>query len=295
MSDSFPLGTHAVLRHSAAVALLSAGALLLPAGAQAAKVSSNWAGYVAASGHPRREPLSSVSGTWAVPTVMCSAGHQAYSAVWIGLGGYRKNAKSLEQTGTEQNCNGTGGASYAAWFEILPAAPVTVRIKVRPGDTVAASTTVAGHAVTFHIRDLTTGAHYATTRRASTTSISTAEWIVEAPSTCSANDRCDPLPLANVGTVNFYSATATAGTQTGTAGDTAWFNTALELEQESIALPRPPVFNSEAGTTTGPTRTIVTAAPSAVDAPHGSFSVSLTEKTTELSLPSVTTLPGFER
>lgn len=290
------LNAHAALRRSTAAALLSAGALLLlsPAVVQAAEqISTNWAGHVAASRHPRREPFSSVSGTWVVPAATCSAGHQADSATWVGLGGYREHAKSLEQAGTEQDCNRTGDASYAAWFEIIPAAPVTVRIKVHPGDTVAASTTVAGHAVTFHIRDLTTGARYATTRRASTTDVSTAEWIVEAPSTCSASGLCEPLPLANVGTVNFDSATATAGAQTAAAGDAAWSGATVELEQESISLPRPSFFHSEAQTTAGPTRTIVTAAPSAAGAPYGAFSVSLTEQTTELSLPSVPTLPGF--
>lgn len=176
------------------------------------------------------------------------------------------------------------------------AAPVTVQLQVHPGDTVATSTTVAGHAVTFHIRDLTSGTHYATTRRASKTDVSTAEWIVEAPSACSTDGLCESLPLADVGTVDFASATAVDDTGTSrTAADTAWSSTTLELEQESISLPGPPSFRAETQTATHPTRTIVTAAPSATGAPYGAFSVSLTEQTTELSLPSVPTLPGFAR
>lgn len=240
------------------------------------------------------ESFSSVSGTWVVPAATCSAGNESYSAVWVGLGGANENAKGLEQAGTEEDCNRTGGASYAAWFEILPAGPVAVHINVHPGDTVAVSTTVAGHGVTFHIRNLTTGAHYATTRRASVTDVSTAEWILEAPSSCSSSGVCEALPLAKVGTVDFDSATAKAGSETAPAGDAVWSNTALDLEQESVSLPRPSFYHSEAQTT-GPTRTIVTAAPSAAGAPNGSFSVSLTEQTTELTLPSVPTLPGFGR
>ncbi len=144
--------------------------------------------------------------------------------------------QGLEQTGTQQDCNGTGNASYAAWFEILPAGPVAARINIHPGGHHLVSTTVAGHAVTFHIRNLTTGAHYATTRRASVTDVSTAEWILEAPSSCSSSGVCEALPLAKVGTVNFDSATARTGAQNGTVGDAVWSNTALNLEQESISL-----------------------------------------------------------
>ncbi len=276
--------------------LPTAVALLLPAAAQAtAQTSANWAGYVIASRHPRREPFSSVSGTWVVPATSCSAGHQTYSAIWVGLGGYRAKAESLEQAGTEEDCGSTGNASYSAWFEILPAAPVTVHLEVRPGDTVAASTTVVGHRVKFHIRDLTSGAFYTTTRRASKTDVSTAEWIVEAPSGCSTNGLCQPLPLAGVGTVDFDSATARAGKRTMAAGDAAWPDTMLDLEQQSISQPSAPSIHSETQTASGPTRTTLTAAPSPAGAPYGSFSVSLTEQTTTLPLPSAPTLPGFAR
>ncbi len=135
-----------------AAALVCAAVALAPAAAQAGEqVSSNWAGYVAT---PRRarDKFSSVSGTWVVPAATCSAGFEAYSAVWVGLGGFREGAEGLEQLGTEQDCNRKGLASYAAWFEILPASPDAIKIKVHPGDTGSASSTVAGHSVTFHPR-----------------------------------------------------------------------------------------------------------------------------------------------
>ena len=142
------------------------------------QVSSNWAGYVAVPRHARGK-LTSVSGTWVVPTATCSAGHEAYSAVWVGLGGYHEHAEGLEQLGTEQDCNDKGLASYAAWFEILPASPHAIHINVHPGDTVSASTTVAGHSVTFRMRDLTTGARYAATRHTATTDVSSAPGYVK--------------------------------------------------------------------------------------------------------------------
>jgi hypothetical protein len=277
-----------------AAALVCAAVALAPAVAQAGeRVSSNWAGYVAVPRHARGK-FSSVSGTWVVPTAACSAGHEAYSAVWVGLGGFHEDAEVLEQLGTEQDCNRKGLASYAAWFEILPASPDAIKINVHPGDTVSASTTVAGHSVTFRIRDLATGVRYATTRHAAATDVSSADWIVEAPSTCSTSGRCAALPLAKVGTVDFASATATADKQTNPAGDAVWSNTTLKLEQASVTLPGRP-FHAEADAQTGPTQTLVTAAPSAAAAPYGSFSVSLTEQITQLSAPSIPTLPGFGR
>jgi hypothetical protein len=261
------------------VALACAAVAPAPAVAQAGEqVSSNWARYVAAPRHARGK-FSSVSGSWVVPTATCSAGHEAYSVVWVGLGGYYENAEGLEQLGTDQDCYRNGTASYAAWFEILPASPVAMKVKVQPGDSVSASTTVA---------------RYATTRRAAVTDVSTAEWIVEAPSACSKSGGCTPLPLAKVGTIEFASATAIADKQTRPAGDAAWSNTTLKLEQESVTLPGHP-FHAAAEAQDSPTRTLVTAAPSGAAAPNGSFSVSLTEQTTQLPVPSVPTLPGFGR
>jgi hypothetical protein len=283
-----------VLRGICCAAALVAAPTLVPAVAQASEqVSSNWAGYAAVA-RSARAKFSSVSGTWVVPTAKCSAGREAYSAVWVGLGGYHENAKGLEQLGTEQDCNRNGLASYAAWFEILPASSHAIKLHVHPGDSVSASTTVTGRSVTFHIRDLTTGARYATTRQAPATDVSSAEWIVEAPSACSKSGRCTGLPLANVGTVEFASATATAAKHTRPAGDAVWSNTTLKLEQESLTLPGRP-FHAGAEAQTGPTRTLVTAAPSAAAAPYGSFSVSLSEQITQLPAPSIPTLPGFGR
>ena len=277
-----------------AAALVCAAVALAPAVAQAAEqVNSNWAGYVAVPRHAGGK-FSSVSGTWVVPTATCSAGYEAYSAVWVGLGGYHENAKGLEQLGTEQDCNRKGLASYAAWFEILPASPDAIHINVHPGDTVSASTTVAGHSVTFGIRDLATGARYATTRHAAAIDASSADWIVEAPSTCSTSGRCTALPLAKVSTVDFASATATADKKAKPAGDAAWSNITLKLEQASVNLPGRP-FHAEAEPQTGPTRTLVTTATSPAAAPKGSFSISLTEQITQLPAPSIPTLPGFGR
>src|ERR1039458_4095296 len=88
---------------------VGAGLLLAPASAGAAvSVSSNWAGYVALPSASVGSRFSSVSGSWTQPSATCSAGREAYSAVWVGLGGYRENARSLEQIGTGADCTRSG-------------------------------------------------------------------------------------------------------------------------------------------------------------------------------------------
>ena len=266
------------------IALLAAE-MLVPAGAGAAtQVSSNWSGYVAA---PRTGKLAAVSGTWTVPTVTCTAGQATYSAAWVGLGGYHRNAQRLEQLGTSQNCSSKGEASYEAWFEILPAVPVTIHMTVRPGDVITASTTVAGRAIVFRLEDLTTGARYTGTRRATAVDVSTADWVVEAPSVCSRSGACESLPLASIAPVEFSAAVARSGARTKPAGNAAWKTTTLKLEQESISV------GARNGTTAGPARNIVTASPSAIAGADGGFTVSLSEQTTQLPVPSGPTLPGF--
>jgi hypothetical protein len=249
-------------------------------------VSTNWAGYVALP--HRGRAFSSVAGTWIVPRASCTAGRQTYSAMWVGLGGSRERARSLEQVGTEADCRSSGRAGYAAWFEILPAAPTRVGVRVSPGDAVSASTTVTGHGVTLRIRDLTTGARFATTRHVSQLDASSADWIVEAPSVCSRWRGCVALPLADFGTAVFDGATARAAGRTAAAGAVAWSTVALELEQESLG--RPAV---DAAAASGPTRTLTTAMPSMTTPASGAFTVSWSERTRALPLPPVPTLPGL--
>jgi Peptidase A4 family len=218
-------------------ALLLCGAALgcaaaLPGGAWAASVSANWAGYVAL---PRAtgQSFRSVSGTWTQPSVTCTAGREDYSAVWVGLGGYREDSKALEQIGTEADCTRDGQARYTTWYELIPAAPVTLSVKITPGDEMAASVTVGGHDVTLRLRDLTSGVRYSLTRPASVLDASSADWILEAPSTCLTEGSCQTLPLSNFDSVSFTSATATLGARTAPVASPYWSDVALELRQGS--------------------------------------------------------------
>jgi hypothetical protein len=277
-----------LLRLSCAIAVVG-GLLALTAGsAWGASVSANWAGYVALPSTSASAAFTSVSGTWRQPQATCSTGRETYSAVWVGLGGYDTGARGLEQAGADADCSSSGLATYRAWYELLPAAPVNLTMKVRPGDEIAASATVKDRDVTLRVRDLTTGAHFTITKRAASIDRSSAEWIVEAPSVCAGGDSCQPLPLTDFGEVLFSSATATASGHTGTILDPAWSSTALELQQSALA-EAPSATVRQAGST----RTLVLATPSTATTSSGGFSVSWREDALQVEQPSAGTLPGF--
>lgn len=281
------------MRPTLALALTSAAlgcAALAGFGAQAAvaaSVSSNWAGYVALPSAQHTARFASVSGSWRAPAATCSSGRETYSAVWDGLGGYGESSSALEQIGTEANCSRTGRPSYAAWWEIIPAAPVRISMKITPGDEITASATVHGHDVTLRIRDLSTGARFSITRRSSAVDLSSAEWIVEAPSVCRASDSCSTLPLTNFGTVLFSGAYATAAAHTGTITDQAWSDEAIELREGELIAP------GGAGRRQGPERVLLTAAPTTPSATSGSFSVSYRERTGGSGPVQLPTFPGL--
>jgi hypothetical protein len=171
------------------------------------ELSNNWAGYVVTAGKPFRR----VVGAWVEPKIRCEGASHRYSAFWVGLGGFTRSARALEQIGTEADCADGHTSSYA-WFELLPAGEVTLQLSVRPGDHIAASVTVRGKAVTLHLHDLSTGGSFERTLPMASPDASSAEWIAEAPSVCaSGNQRCRTLPLADFSNVTFASATAAVG------------------------------------------------------------------------------------
>jgi hypothetical protein len=221
-----------------AAALAALLALAAPAGARAsswATTSSNWGGY--ATSQPGVS-FRRVGSTWVAPPVHCGSGGRRYSAAWLGLGGLHSTAKALEQIGTEADCAG-GKGYYSAWYELVPAAPVKLGLTVRPGDTMSASVTVSGHSVKLFMANRTRGTSFSKQVDVAQVDVSSAEWIVEAPSACVGNsDRnCSTLPLANFGTTNFANVSATSSTgHTGTIADPAWSAVAITLSPRSRRL-----------------------------------------------------------
>ena len=184
--------------------------------------SSNWAGYAAATNltNPATGSVSYVAGSWKVPAVTGTG--TAYSAVWVGIDGY--TSSTVEQIGTESDLvNGT--PSYYAWYEMYPQGYVTVPLTIAPTNSISASVSYAGGQFTVTITDNTTGKSYSPGPiSVPGAQESSAEWIVEAPST-----ERSVLPLADFGTVAFTAATATINHTTGPIDDSAWKNTAINI------------------------------------------------------------------
>jgi Peptidase A4 family len=265
-----------------AAAAATLAALAAPAGAGAVTstaTSSNWAGY-AISGTGLR--LRRVASTWVQPTTACTAtGRRRYSAAWLGLGGYHTTSRALEQIGTEADCTAAGTPSYSAWYELVPAAPVAIPLTVRPGDTLSASVTVTGHTVKLYLANRTRGTVFTKRLTADRVDVTSAEWIVEAPSACYGSV-CAALPLADFGTTSFAGARATTALgHSGAITDPAWAATAINLGAGGGGRPGGHRFASGAG--------LAAAVPGDLAATGDGFTVTYTEATppsTEATPPS---------
>jgi hypothetical protein len=188
-------------------------------------VSVNWAGYAVTGAKYRR-----VTGSWTVPRGACTPGSTSDSAAWLGLGGFATTSRALEQIGTEFTCTSSGQARYSAWYELVPAPSVTIPMKVHAGDRVSASVTVSGTLVSLVLSNRTTGARFAKSLHVSAPDVTSAEWIVEAPSICTPDGACQVLALNNFGTTRFTRAHATStGGHTGTPAHRPWTTTAITL------------------------------------------------------------------
>lgn len=218
------------MRRSLTTAILAAATLAfvgVPDALADTSDSSNWAGYAV---HRPGVSFREVFATWRQPTAKCAAGNQSFSAMWVGLGGYSETSNALEQIGTEVDCSQSGKVVSSAWYELVPAASEAVGLRVRPGDLLGASVTVAGHRVVLALRDATTHRSFAKALYAPSIDTSSAEWILEAPSDCITATACETLPLANFGsaTFSFAGAVATTG-HAGTISDSTWGSTRIRL------------------------------------------------------------------
>ena len=205
------------------LAVLAAAALsLAPVALADDGVSSNWAGYAV-----HGAGFHSVWASWRQPGVSCARGQTAYSAYWVGLGGYSAGSQALEQIGTEADCR-NGRPVLSAWFEMVPAASVPVSLPVSPGDDITALVTVSGHRATLMLSDATRRRSFRTAVWSGPIDITSAEWIVEAPSDCLST--CTTLPLANFSSAVFTGAKAQLSDgYVGAIADRRWSTTRIRL------------------------------------------------------------------
>jgi Peptidase A4 family len=188
--------------------------------------SSNWSGYAVLG-----SSFTSVKGSWVVPTAVCPGGDQ-WAAFWVGLDGY--SSDTVEQTGTDSDCDGDNNPSYYAWYEFYPNPSYAV-MSVNPGDRISASVVYNGSEFTITITDENTGQSRTKSSSVRGAQRSSAEWITEAPC-CTSRPRDGILPLSDFVTVGFGSdSTAVAGTNSATdsttSGNIASFPTIWEINK----------------------------------------------------------------
>jgi hypothetical protein len=212
-----------------ACACAAATLAVAPAAALAdTATSSNWAGYAV---HRNGVRFTRVTGAWKQPNATCTRGNPTFSAMWIGLGGFSLTSNALEQIGTEVDCTSSGRVSSTAWYELVPAPSRNINLRVRPGDSMSASVTVVGRRVTVSLVNQTMHTSYQHTFTTSSIDVTSAEWIVEAPSECYSNNSCQTLPLANFGMAGFTQARAkTVSGRTGSISSSAWGATKIVLQ-----------------------------------------------------------------
>src|SRR3954471_9413410 len=171
----------------------SFGALARATAADGAAVSSNWSGY-AVTTTDGTTGYRAVTATWVQPAAACVPGQATYSAFWVGLGGFSEASQALEQIGTSANCTAGGKRVAEVWYEIVPAPSVPVKLKLAAGDTIQGTVVVDGTRVTLRIRNVTRKTTFTKRVAVAAPDVTSAEWVTEAPATCTSNGPCRVLP-----------------------------------------------------------------------------------------------------
>lgn len=110
-----------------------------------------WTGYAVTG-----TDFTQVQGSWIVTAVDCTQTPNSDSSEWVGIDGWSSN--TVEQIGTDADCNGTT-PSYYVWYEFYPLNTIVIYdVSIAPGDKFAASVVYdGGDLYTVSITNETTG------------------------------------------------------------------------------------------------------------------------------------------
>lgn len=158
-------------------------------------MSRNWAGYTTTNGK-----FTGVSGTWTIPTIT-STNSPGADATWVGVGGV--HTEDLIQAGTQATVEASGEVTYNTFYEVLPDPSQPLSLTVKPRDSVTV-TLVKGNNNVWEVtlKNNTTGESTSLSLPYNS-SLSSAEWIEEAPTGLRRE-----IPLDNFGSVSITNATA---------------------------------------------------------------------------------------
>jgi hypothetical protein len=177
--------------------------------------SGNWSGYVALPEAGHAKSFTSVSASYQVPSVNCSATSNAFSYHWVGLDGWTDG--TVEQDGVGSFCI-NASPEYFAWYEMYPAGNIYA-FAVGPGDAITSSVTYNGSGnYTLALTDQTTGQSFSVAAAcASTCANSSAEVITEGYTSGPYNGTSDFA-------AERYDSASVAGAMGATGGltSTAW-------------------------------------------------------------------------
>jgi len=225
-----------VIRHvvvASTIGLLGFGPMASPAGSAVTLVphrpilaldanqSSNWSGYNQGSQEQGGKLFNGVAGGWIVPrATQHKPGEAEFSSSWIGIGGGCVDANctitdaTLIQTGTEQDVDANGQASYSAWYELIPAPAISIgSMTIHAGDRMKASIAEVipnTNIWTIELMDLTAGQSFSTTVPYASTHL-TAEWITETPVVIGGGGGVQIGPMPDLSPVHFAFATTNSG------------------------------------------------------------------------------------
>ena len=172
--------------------------------------STNWGGYVIASNQTAlndynaayaKPTVTQVNASWIVQTA--SSSHSAtYSAQWVGIGGFFSGDNTLIQTGTSSDYS--HGASYNAWYELLPASETVISMTVKPGDKMYASISLVPGTTNewnITINDISENEAFSKIVTYNSSKLS-GEYIEERPELCTAT-HCSLSTLTDFGTAYY--------------------------------------------------------------------------------------------
>lgn len=178
--------------------------------------SNNWSGYAVTGAL-----FTQARGSWTVPAVDCEAVPDSSASFWVGIDGWDND--TVEQTGTDSDCNGETPVYYA-WYEFVPAGGVTISsVPVAPGDQMSAEVIYNGSEFVISMTNETKRISYTKSHPPGSATRASAEWIAE----------MNGYELSDFGTVSFgedytsvgrtnYAADSKTAGQIGDFGGHVW-------------------------------------------------------------------------
>lgn len=241
--------------------------------------SANWSGYVATNGS-----YTGVSGTFVMPELAYSA-TLAANATWVGIGG-KQGSGDLIQAGVYEIAN-SDGATYQAWYELLPDDSIPIDLLVHPHDSISVAILQTSPDVwNIVITNNTTKKQFEKTVQYHS-SLSSAEWIQERPLVNgSFSDLSGFTPVPFTGATAVQNGIRVGLTQTN-AQQVNLINTSTNT---ALAVPSP--IDATTGTSFTVFRTSATAA--TLPVPNESITSPFElHRTGRIIIPLITTPPGI--